>query len=125
MSNDNDNVDVRLEWISEYVLRTLKVKYEKWQKMYALDENKNMIQLVLDKSDNAILVFYTNAAGALCVSLEFPNSLKQKAVYFIKKHRDPIPKENFKAALNYGDLSNSPLEQLSALVDEVTWLRLL
>ncbi|RDD42081.1 Dynein beta chain, ciliary [Trichoplax sp. H2] len=119
MSNDNDNVDVRLEWISEYVLRTLKVKYEKWQKMYTIDENKNIIQQVLDKSDQMILVFYSNSAGALCVSLEFPSTLKQKAVYFIKKAREPIPKENFKAALNYGDLSNSPLEQLSALVDEV------
>jgi len=31
-----------------------------------------------------------------------------------------VGKDNYKTALTYGDLSHLPLEQLSALVDEVT-----
>ena len=41
-------------------------------------------------------------------------------VYFIKKVREPIPREvPMKNYIMYGDVSTSPIDQLSAFVDEV------
>ena len=45
---------------------------------------------------------------------------KKKALYFIKRKEEAVSKEGIKTALIYGDLSYNPLEQLSALVDEVS-----
>ncbi|MFN9945030.1 MAG: hypothetical protein ACK56I_36735, partial [bacterium] len=50
----------------------------------------------------------------------YPSVIKTKACYFAKKQKESISKDmNLKEALIYGDLSYSPLEQLSALLDEV------
>lgn len=40
-------------------------------------------------------------------------------MYFIKKHQQPVPKENCKTALIVGDLATRSIDQLSCLVDEV------
>ena len=46
-------------------------------------------------------------------------SSKTKGVYFVKQAEKVIPKEKFEEALNYGDLSQVPLEHLSSFVDDV------
>jgi dynein heavy chain len=112
--------DSRVEFMAMYLLKTLKLKSDKWTKMYALEENKIMIQEFLDKSDNNIIVFSINAVGILSPSLNYPTQVKSKACYFAKRTKDPIGKDvNIKDGLIYGDLSYSPLEQLSAILDEV------
>lgn len=40
-------------------------------------------------------------------------------VYFIKKHQEPVPKDNPASFLIFGDLATRSIDQLSALVDEV------
>lgn len=41
-------------------------------------------------------------------------------VYFVKKTKEPVPKDvPVKNAIMYGDISYSPIDQLSAFVDEV------
>ena len=70
--------------------------------------------------EQTLLVFLLNTSGALTVSYNYPNVIKSKACYFAKKHKESISKDmNLKESLIYGDLSYSPLEQLSALLDEV------
>ncbi len=52
----------------------------------------------------------------LVPATEFPRNLKKKAVYFLKPEEMTVTKENVKT-LQRGDLSSTPVEQLSALVD--------
>lgn len=112
--------DVRFEFISEYTLKSMKLKADKWAKLQGNDEYRQTILEFLEKPENNILIIYQNTAGQLQPSFDFPASIKAKAVYFSKKEKGMnVGKDNFKTALIYGDLSYSPLEQLSALVDEI------
>lgn len=115
-----DTGDTRLDFIQDYVLRTLKQKPDKWQKLIGSEENKQLILDFFEKQEYRQLVISLNSAGALATSYAFPSGQKTKAVYFIKKNpKEAVQKNNLKRALFFGDLSHEPLEQLSSLVDEV------
>ena len=115
-----DVADARFEFISDYILKSYKLKPDKWAKCIGVEDNKILILEFLEKADIPQIVFTVNAAGLITPSSEFPQSLKaNKAIYFIKKNREALGKDSFKQNVVYGDLSYSPLEQLSALVDEV------
>ncbi|XP_058960986.2 dynein beta chain, ciliary-like [Pocillopora verrucosa] len=112
--------DVRFEFISEYTLKSMKLKADKWAKLQGNDEYRQTILDFFEKPENNILVIYQNNAGQLQPTFDFPSAMKAKAVYFSKKEKGMnVGKDNYKTALTYGDLSYSPLEQLSALVDEI------
>lgn len=49
-------VDTRLEFIGNYVQKTLKLKPEKWTKLLSAAEYRILIQEFLDKIDPIILV---------------------------------------------------------------------
>jgi dynein heavy chain, axonemal len=120
MADELELNDQRVEFMAVYLLKTLKLKADKWTKMYGLEENKITIQDFLDKPENSLLVFSLNAAQSLVVGNLYPTQLKSKACFFSKKSKEPILKDvNIKDALVYGDLSYSPLDQLSAILDEV------
>ena len=113
-------VDPRLDYVSEYVLNTFKLKPDKWSKVVNNEEYRLMMLEFFEKPDFSQLIITLNSAGALVPTYDFPSTGKNKSVYFLKRDkRENIGKDNFKTALVYGDLSCSPLEQLSALVDEV------
>jgi dynein heavy chain len=112
--------DSRVEFMAVYILKTLKQKSDKWLKMYAIEDNKVLIQDFLDKNEQNLLVFILNTSGSLIVQYNYPNQLKAKAIYFSKKSKEAVPKDiPMKEAVVYGDLSYSPLDQLSAILDEV------
>jgi dynein heavy chain len=120
MADDLEIGDARVEFMAGYILKTLKIKGDKWTKMYGIEENKITILEYLEKNENSLLVFLLSSSGALAVSYNYPSVIKTKACYFAKKQKESISKDmNLKEALIYGDLSYSPLEQLSALLDEV------
>jgi dynein heavy chain len=74
-----------------------------------------------DKQENLCLVVTGNSAGVLALQYEWPNSVKHKAVYFVKKNKENVQKDGkYRDQLLYGDLSNAPMDQLSAYVDEVS-----
>ncbi|XP_071813348.1 dynein beta chain, ciliary-like isoform X2 [Apostichopus japonicus] len=113
-------VDPRVDFISDYILKTYKLKPDKWAKFYGVDENKILILEFLEKADNPQLVISVTPAGLITPSYEFPTTLKQnKAIYFVKRGKESVSKDNFKKNIVYGDLSYAPLDQLSALVDEI------
>ena len=112
--------DKRYAFISEYVLKTLKLKPDKWQKCVGVEDNKIMMQEFFDKSDNMILVISSNAAGLLTPSNTFPVTGKTKAVYFIKRGAFTITPDTIQSQLMFGDLSYAPLDQMSSLVDDVS-----
>ncbi|XP_070581054.1 dynein beta chain, ciliary-like isoform X2 [Ptychodera flava] len=114
-----DPADPRFEIISDYVLKSFKLKPDKWAKCIGIDDNRVLMTEFFEKPENQQLIITVTPAGLLQPQLEWPTSLKQKAVYFSRKTKDAVQKDNMRSVLAYGDLSYSPLEQLSALVDEV------
>lgn len=120
MAEDLELNDPRIFFVADYVLKTLKLKSDKFAKMYGQEESKVMIHEFFEKADYQILVLQYTTSGSLQPSVSFPNLLKNKSCYFIKKRKEPLPKDTIlRDALMYGDLSTSPVEQLSAMVDEV------
>ena len=88
--------------------------------MYGIEDNKILIHEFFDKAELQILVIQYTAAGSLQPATTFPNVLKNKSCYFIKKRREAIPRDAIlRDVIMYGDLSTSPVDQLSAMVDEV------
>nr|XP_006635186.1 PREDICTED: dynein heavy chain 9, axonemal isoform X1 [Lepisosteus oculatus] len=116
---DTPAIDKRYDFLEEYVLKTLKLKADRWQKCVGTEEYKQIIREFLDRTDQTVLVVSLNAAGQLIPTTEFPASTKNKAVYFVKRSKDLLTPESIKNSLLYGDLSYSPLDQFSALVEEV------
>ena len=112
--------DPRLEALSQYTLKTIKQKPDKWAKMMGLEENVMMINEFLEKPEIRLLVIFANQQGLLTPSKLFPNSTKTKAVYFLKRQADAVKKENIKALLIFGDMSHVPLDQLASIVESVS-----
>ncbi|CDQ78911.1 unnamed protein product [Oncorhynchus mykiss] len=116
---DSPAEDRRFEFIEKYVLKTLKLKQDRWQKCISTDDNKQVIQEFLDKPDQMTLVVSLNAAGHLLPTIGFPATVKNKGVYFVKRSKTALTPDSMKSNLVYGDLSYAPLDQFSALVEEV------
>jgi len=76
--------DVRVEFVADYVLKTLRIKGDKWTKMYATEDNKQLCLDFFDKAESHVLVIALNAAGGLAVSNEWPAQFKHKAVSLIQ-----------------------------------------
>jgi dynein heavy chain len=113
--------DKRVEFVADYVLKTFKLKPDKWMKLYNVEESKTQLLEFFDKQENLCLVVTGNSAGVLALQYEWPNSVKHKAVYFVKKNKENVQKDGkYRDQLLYGDLSNAPMDQLSAYVDEVS-----
>ena len=112
--------DPRFEYISEYVLKTFKLKPDKWTKLVGNEEYKQVVIEFFEKTDNSQLVIVLSNTGQLIPEYAFPAACKNKTVYFLKREKkDPITKDGYKGSLLSGDLSSAPLDQLSALVEEV------
>lgn len=123
MSNPAAELDIgdaRVEFMANFVLKSLRIKGDKWTKMYGVEENKMMFMEFFEKADHLVLIVQAAGGGALSVTYDWPTSLRNKAVYFVRKTKEVIQKDaNLRNVLYYGDLSYAPLEQLSAFVDEV------
>ncbi|CAC5371505.1 DNAH [Mytilus coruscus] len=111
--------DSRVDFMADYVIKTLKIKPDKFQKMYGVEDTRQMYMDFFEKPECMSLVV-GQPAGTLVTSFTWPNKPKAKACYFVKTAREAISKDaNLRTALIYGDLSYAPLDQLSAFVDEV------
>jgi len=118
----NTGEDPRMAFISQFSMKTLKQKTDKWTKMMSQEDNVVMLQDFLEKGDTRVLVVYVTAQGQMQPTTEFPATSKHKAVYFIKRKPEPIKKETLYSLLMFGDMSYTPLDQLSSLVDAVSML---
>uniref|UniRef100_G3NCH8 Dynein, axonemal, heavy chain 9 n=1 Tax=Gasterosteus aculeatus aculeatus TaxID=481459 RepID=G3NCH8_GASAC len=111
--------DSRLDFIAEYVLRTLKLKEDKWQKCVSIEDNRQVLQEFLERAEQSTLVVSETASGLLQPAAVFPASSSNKAVYFVKPSRTALRQDSMREDLLYGTLSHAPLHQFSALVEEV------
>ena len=78
--------DARVEFVADYILKTLKIKPDKWTKMYGVEENKQLCLDFFDKADVMTLILSINTAGSLVVANEWPSQFKQKAVVILTKY---------------------------------------
>jgi dynein heavy chain, axonemal len=117
--------DSRVEFIAGYLMKTLKLKREKWLKMYAIEENKKMINNFLENIEPSLIVFYLNTSNVLTVQYQYPLSIKSKVVYFGKKNKESIQSDvPIQNTFIYGDLSTTPIDQFSTILDEVIQIQL-
>ncbi|KAM6897526.1 dynein beta chain, ciliary-like [Xenentodon cancila] len=111
--------DRRLDFIANYVSKSLKLKNDIWQKCVSSEENKQVLQEFLDRAELTTLVVSVTAGGQLQLDASFTGGSKNKSVYFIKTDKTALTPETMTKSLVYGDLSPDPLEQFSVLVEEV------
>ena len=63
-----------------------------------------------------------NFSGHLVAHTQWPSSLKNKGVFFIKRDEKPLPKDNFLAVMTCGDIHPNALDHFCAWVEEVRFL---
>ncbi|KAM9412460.1 dynein axonemal heavy chain 17-like [Salvelinus alpinus] len=112
--------DQRIVFLQNVTLKALKLKPDKWQKFIAGEETRTLIGNFIEKSDVNSLVISLNAASQLVCSLEFPQTIKNKAVYFIKKDKEVITKDNIKNVF-IGDVANSPVDATIGAIEGIAY----
>jgi len=66
-------------------------------------------------------VFSSNNTGVLSVAYAWPTPTRIKTVYFLKTKNEALTKDStVKNHLVYGDMSYTPIDQLSAFVVQVS-----
>lgn len=115
-----DAADVRIEFLQEYALKTMKLKPDKWAKMMSQEETIVVLMEFLEKAENRFLCVYVNQQSQMMPTVDFPTANKAKAVYFIKRKADVVKKDNLKSLLSFGDMSYAPLDHLTSMVDAVS-----
>ncbi|CAG9135931.1 unnamed protein product [Plutella xylostella] len=113
------NQDPRFDFIGSYAVKSLKLKPEKWTRVLGIEEHRSTLKDFVDKPMPILLVVVLTHAAQLVPVVSFPCYLKNKAVYFVKKRADVIPKENCSDFVIFGDLAPRLIDELAALVDEV------
>lgn len=137
MEPQSSQVDIRIDFLGNYVQKTLKLKPEKWTRMLATEENKAVIKKFLERPHPVVLIVVLTQTAQLIATNGFPlpqlknkgenfyNSLslsfylKIVGVYFIKKNPMPVSKDKPSETIILGDLSSKIIDQLASFVDEV------
>ena len=113
--------DSRTEFIAIFLLNTFNQKSEKWTKMYSSEENKAKIYDFLNTKTSSKLTFCLTSSNFLVLSNEFPTQISTKVAYFIKYFIGIVDKNSrFQDQVMYGDVSQSPLDQIYSLLDGVS-----
>lgn len=113
--------DERLDFIANYVLPTLKVKRDKWQKLVSGEDELRLLQDFLDGAAQRSLLVSLTAAGQLQPTGDFAaEDFRNRAVYFVKRRTAALNPVSMRESLLCGELSCEPLGQFSALVEEVS-----
>ncbi|KAJ8957969.1 hypothetical protein NQ318_001970 [Aromia moschata] len=121
MDQQNSQVDCRMEFLSTFVQKTLKLKPEKWTRMMAAEENKALVMKFLERPLPVLLVIVLTPTAQLVAYKGFPvTQLKSKGrIYFIKKDLTPVSKTAPSESVITGDLCSKIIDQLATLVEEI------
>lgn len=117
-TEESPAVDSRLDFIYDHVLKTLKLKQGKWEKLLFSEENRRVVQEFLDRVENRTLVVCGTTAGLLKPSTTFMAS-RNKAVYFLKRSGAPLNPDLMTEQLVYGEICPAVLNQFSTVVQQV------
>lgn len=112
-------LDERHGFLESVATLLLRVRPDKWNKFVGSEEAVAVLDEFFKQQDVLELVLGLSPAGQLLPAAGFPPALRGKAVYFVKRKRENITRENCQSGLLVGDISPSPVEQLIAVVEEV------
>ncbi|KAK9702182.1 Dynein heavy chain region D6 P-loop domain [Popillia japonica] len=114
-----EEIDMRLEFILNYLIKAMRLKQEKWNKMLLIDENKKLILNFFNKPAVKMMILCLSSAGVLIPLTRFSSSLKGKSCYFVKKEETHITDKNLRDVLILGEFSSKPVEELAVLTEQV------
>ncbi|CAH2045643.1 unnamed protein product, partial [Iphiclides podalirius] len=104
--------------MSEYLMKSLKIKAEKWTKFITGDE-RHILFRFFDLPKYDIIVFRMNTAGQLTCATYFPPISRGKMVYFLRNTSDKVTQTNLRQVLTIGEMSGNVLMDLSVMADDV------
>ncbi|XP_025892623.1 dynein heavy chain 17, axonemal [Nothoprocta perdicaria] len=113
--------DKRHDFMESFATPLLRLKPDKWPKFVGSEEAAAALTEFFEKAEAAELVLALGPTGQLQPCVCFPAALKGKGVYFVKRKRENITRDNYEAGLLVGDISPAPVEQLIAVVEEVLY----
>ncbi|XP_063367395.1 dynein beta chain, ciliary-like [Cydia amplana] len=113
-----EEIDKRLEFMQDYLLKALKQKIDKWAKFLTSDD-RHILYRWFENKKSPILVFRMNTAGLLTCSLTFPPISRGKMVYFLRTAEESLTSANFRKNVTLGEMSGNVLMDLSIMADEV------
>ncbi|XP_053593671.1 dynein beta chain, ciliary [Microplitis demolitor] len=116
---EDKNDDPRFEFIYQYLMRSSKIKPDKWIKMLTNEDSKNVIINFFNTPDEYILTINVSSTGAIVPVLGIQSNAKNKLSYFVKRQPVIITEINYREVLIPGDMSPKPIDDLSVLVQEV------
>lgn len=112
--------DKRLNFFRDYVVKTLRIKADRWDQCLSNEDNMGVLRAFLDQAAQRTLVVCVVPGGQLQLAADVTDATgKQKAVFFMKRSSGAILQEAVREQLVFGDLCCSPLDQFSSLVEEV------
>ncbi|XP_046432396.1 dynein beta chain, ciliary-like [Neodiprion fabricii] len=111
--------DDRLEFLLQYLIRSSKVKQDKWGKMVANEDLKELVLRFFNTTTEKILIMQVATSGVLIPFLGIQPGSKVKSSYFIKRNPIKITEKNYRDELIIGDMAPKPIEELAVLVEEV------
>lgn len=127
--------DVRLEFLSHVIQKSLRLKADRWIKVLTVEEYRKIIQDFLDNAEPPLIIFTQSGPGILAVSnapLNSPqhpavtlttgggsSAARMKSLYFLKKRAEPVNREDPRSSLLFGDLAPHPLDQVLTFLDNV------
>ena len=118
-------LSVRMEFLKEYTLASLRLKKEKWKKIIISDEQKEYLINFIENDYPDFMVISQNVGGHLQIHIDWPSQLKYKGqkfyfscrrddvtstcvgVYFVKRDAQPLPEGenvNYANHLAWGDI---------------------
>ncbi|XP_038108194.1 dynein beta chain, ciliary isoform X2 [Culex quinquefasciatus] len=106
-------------FVGSYVLKTMRLKDEKWQKLMGNEELKMIVMEWVKRAPVRRLIVTLSNAGALIPTHYFPTTSKGKRCFFVKICETVLDIDNIREQIMYGDLSAGPIDDLAVIVDEV------
>ncbi|NXP52612.1 DYH17 protein, partial [Heliornis fulica] len=111
--------DERHGFLESFATLLLRVRPDKWGTFVGSKEAAAMLDQFFRQQDVLELVLQLNAARQVLPTAAFPPALSRKGLYFVKRKKENITQKNCRSGLLVGDISPSPVEQLSTVMQEV------
>ncbi|XP_071881804.1 dynein axonemal heavy chain 17 [Anas platyrhynchos] len=111
--------DERHSFLESFATLLLRLRPDKWSKFEGSEDARAVLDEFFRQPDVLELLLSLNPAGQLQPSTCFLPTLKGKGIYFVKRKKENVTRENCRAALLVGDISPWPVEQLIVVVEEV------
>lgn len=71
MVEELDIADVRILFMADYLIKSLRLRSDKWTKMIQIEEQNRLILEFCEKPQPILLVFHVNPAGSLVRKYDF------------------------------------------------------